>query len=672
VATTVDELVIKVTADLDQLKREMAKANQVTRSNTAKMTASLKSFGDSLRGPINRVGRFATALGGAAVALVSVKSVVDSLNGIDSLAKTSDKLGIATEKLQALRLAAELSGVSADTLDMALQRMVRRVSEASLGTGEAVNALKELGLSATDLARKAPDEQMKDIADAMALVDGEASKVRLSMKLFDSEGVALVNTLKGGSAALTAIEGDLAAMGAAISRVDAAKVEAANDAMTKMKTQLAAISNTIAIDIAEPLQAFVESFGELASELAAGEDALFDIGEVATSVLGMVLDAVQGVATGFLLIERIGNALQLAMADAGEEEKKVLAEAVKLKEEWTDLTEMAASTKMEIKLQEIQYKRANDAAMKLLETQANIAVEAEAAAESAAAQYEAEANAAGASLGAQYKAELDAQRDAIAEKLDVLREGLKSETLLRVEAAEEQRDVLRLAEMNGLVEQREALEMRNAIQAELDEAMLAHLAELNGYKIEAQVEEVDRTVSHLEQLLGIEQTHINASNRLWKSGLQGRLQLAQQFFSSFTPLMDSESRKAFEIGKAGAIAEAGVNTSLGAIKAYQAMAGIPIVGPALGIAAAGAVVATGMQTINQIRNTQFTGGGTTPTSPGSAGGAGSVATTPSENRQTNIRLENIQDNQQYSGGSIRSLAVALNEEVGNNVTIGVG
>lgn len=116
-------------------------------------------------------------------------------------------------------------------------------------------------------------------------------------------------------------------------------------------------------------------------------------------------------------------------------------------------------------------------------------------------------------------------------------------------------------------------------------------------------------VSHQARMLGIEQEGVNASNRMWQSGVQGRLQLMGGFFDSLSLLQTVRSKKLFIIGKAGAIAEAGVNTALGMIKAFQAMAGIPIVGPALGGIAAGAVATAGAASIARIKEQTYEGGG---------------------------------------------------------------
>ncbi|GAG07759.1 unnamed protein product, partial [marine sediment metagenome] len=83
-------------------------------------------------------------------------------------------------------------------------------------------------------------------------------------------------------------------------------------------------------------------------------------------------------------------------------------------------------------------------------------------------------------------------------------------------------------------------------------------------------------------------------------------------------LMNSENRKAFEVGKAAAIADTTIKTAQSAMGAFNAMVGIPIIGPALGAAAAAAAVAYGATQISAINSTSFGGGG-------GGGGAGGPA-----------------------------------------------
>ena len=87
---------------------------------------------------------------------------------------------------------------------MALQRFTRRAAEAAQGTGEAKDALAQMGIALRDQSGnlRRSEDLLADVADAFARIQDPAERVRLAFKLFDSEGVALVNLLRGGSGAL--------------------------------------------------------------------------------------------------------------------------------------------------------------------------------------------------------------------------------------------------------------------------------------------------------------------------------------------------------------------------------------------------------------------------------------------------------------------------------------
>ena len=160
----------------------------------------LRDFGNG----IAVVGKWMMGLGTAIIApFIAATKHFTSLG--DQLDKTASKLGISTNALSELGFAAEQTGVSYNTMAMAMQRMTRRVAEAARGTGEAKDALRELNLDAEALAKMTPDQALAKIAGAMQNVGSQSDKVRLAFKLFDSEGVALVNTLALGEEGLAAM-----------------------------------------------------------------------------------------------------------------------------------------------------------------------------------------------------------------------------------------------------------------------------------------------------------------------------------------------------------------------------------------------------------------------------------------------------------------------------------
>ena len=168
-------------------------ANQQVNITIRALDKTKKGFGSAAKGLRSLAGsvlNMKTAIVGAVGAGGFGALIQSSINAGDELAKTADKLGVTTEALAGLRHAAELTGVSTGTMDMAMQRFTRRAAEAAKGTGEAKGALRELGIDAESIVRLPLDEQMNVVADAMAGVESQSDKVRLAMKLFDSEGVA--------------------------------------------------------------------------------------------------------------------------------------------------------------------------------------------------------------------------------------------------------------------------------------------------------------------------------------------------------------------------------------------------------------------------------------------------------------------------------------------------
>lgn len=206
------------------------------------------------------------ALAGAFSIRYAGSALLESMRGIDSLAKTSRKLGVATENLAGLRFAAEQTGVAISKLDMGLQRMVRRISEASIGKGEAIGALAELGLNPRLLNQMAPDAQFREIARAMEAVGNQADRVRLSFKLFDSEGVALVNTLAAGAEQLDRFKQEAIDAGYAVKEQDALGVEKALDALNRMSKSWEGFKRSVATFAAPTLASLFDSMAEFLRE----------------------------------------------------------------------------------------------------------------------------------------------------------------------------------------------------------------------------------------------------------------------------------------------------------------------------------------------------------------------------------------------------------------------
>jgi hypothetical protein len=194
-----------------QVKAELVSVGQSGEQSLKR----IETAGDRASGGLKGLGRQAEllrtgirTLGSALIGAATVGglgALIDRpISAADAIGKTVDKIGVGVEALQELRFAAKASGVEQQTLDMELQRFTRRAAEAAQGTGEAKDALAQMGIALRDQSGnlRRSEDLLGDVADAFARIEDPAERVRLAFKLFDSEGVALVNLLRGGSSAL--------------------------------------------------------------------------------------------------------------------------------------------------------------------------------------------------------------------------------------------------------------------------------------------------------------------------------------------------------------------------------------------------------------------------------------------------------------------------------------
>lgn len=248
---TVSTLTVRISANSAKFVKELNMANRRAKTFGSKVKASLGVVSNAFAG----MSLAATA------SLLAIAN--QSINAADQLAKLRDRLGVSVESLSELKFAAEQSGVSFNTLALGMQRLQRRVAEAAQGTGEAQAALRELGISATSLVQLPLEQQLRVVADRLQLVGTDADRTRLAFKLFDSEGVALLQTLKDGSKGLDDYAKKARTLGAVINDETADKAAEARDRLNEMKTAFQALGNNAIPIAAKSLGEFANAINQL-------------------------------------------------------------------------------------------------------------------------------------------------------------------------------------------------------------------------------------------------------------------------------------------------------------------------------------------------------------------------------------------------------------------------
>lgn len=144
------------------------------------------------------------------------------------------------------------------------------------------------------------------------------------------------------------------------------------------------------------------------------------------------------------------------------------------------------------------------------------------------------------------------------------------------------------------------------------ENQIAYLAENNANDVNAKIElqeqlkVLDEEYAAFKKTLQDEEEQGKISfNALDKFLADERTKNAMNSLNYISQLQNAKNKEMAAVGKAAAIATATVDTYKAANAAYSAMAGIPIVGPALGAAAAAAAIATGLMNVGKIVGVQF-------------------------------------------------------------------
>jgi hypothetical protein len=253
-----------------------------------KSTKEVESWAQKLNSKVNTL---ITAWLGYHAVLMRIRQaqqlVSHSMDDIDATGKLSDRLGIATEKLTGLRHAADMTGISSRKFDMQLQFLTRSLAMISSRGGDTALFLKSYGIDVQALSTMGVDEAFLSIADAVEKIPDPMQRARVATMLFGRNAQQMMTLLMGGRKEIEATMEEAEKLGLAYSRVDAAQVEAANDAWRRMETIIAAISNNVAIAIAPAIEALSGNIHGATSEMEGFAEAVRAATDEAVNLLAV-------------------------------------------------------------------------------------------------------------------------------------------------------------------------------------------------------------------------------------------------------------------------------------------------------------------------------------------------------------------------------------------------
>lgn len=252
----------------------------VLNMTTAPFVGGLKTATGAINGFVGKLGGASSAIlkltgVGAAIGAIAGGAgfgllINSQLQVIDNNAKLADRLGVTTQALSGLQHAGDLAGVSAEGLTTGLEFMLKNVAKASEGGNELSQSFKDIGLDAARLINTKPEDAFLEIANALKAIDNPAKRALAATQIFGKSGQQLLPLMMSGAEGIRAVAAEADALGLSFSRVDAAKVEEANDAVSRMKSAFAGVFRTIAIAIAPALQGAADRVTGFGKTLVAG------------------------------------------------------------------------------------------------------------------------------------------------------------------------------------------------------------------------------------------------------------------------------------------------------------------------------------------------------------------------------------------------------------------
>lgn len=574
-----------------------------------KASGTLAKVGGALPGLGTAFAAVGAASTAAAASIFAITKATAAAH--DKMGKFASRIGISTEALSAYHHVAVMSGVTVETINMGFQRMTRRISEASRGTGVAVKALGELGISIDSIHGKAPDQQFEMIAAALDGVANQSDKARLAMQFFDSEGVALLQTLTSGTKGLQEMKDEAEKFGLVVSQRAAANSAAFNDSLSRLTGSFKGLRNHMAEEVMPTITGLSNRFAYF---VANNRDGILDFAEKATVALSgfieyssygvaLLIDSWRGLqmvwqvlkgglyeltafmnealsALAFKFREtleamNIKGVFDTAIAEikAFEDGNKEAVESLRA------MSEQAFTDLREITDQGMAVEKVKDFASKVKSTIAEIRAEGDA----------------GSMLG------ID----------DETREQTLTNVQAMTDAQVSSYNQLLAAHDQYYLSEEERLAVWYEKQQEMytghQEALLVLDDVYHARKKEIEAARQEEIEAQRQAQIKKNEKYNQDELKRQAKGDSEKAKMASDREKIIFNLQKQFGQKGFNLSKLINIKEAYANTKAAAMSAYKAMAGIPVIGPALGVAAAAAAIAYGAQQVLDIKGQSLGG-----------------------------------------------------------------
>lgn len=505
------------------------------------------------------------ALVGVGVAAISV--IKQTAKAGDELQKMSLRTGLSAEALSELKHAAEISGSSIEDLEKGVKTLSKRISDARFGLQTYVRIFENLNVEYVDAQGnlRNVDDVMMESFEAISQLKSETEQMAMAQELFGKAGTKLIPLMKLGQDGIEELREEAHRLGITFTDFEADQAAEFNDAMLRMTGAAQGLGKTLAVDVIPKLTNFFDTL------------------------------------TGFLIENKaqiIATAKDWATSVGAMAEITLTSGAIVM--DW--VSNLSAGFR-EITIGSLQLQLS-------------------------ALQDQAKGNAQRLSLQHPVMIDNAKQRLEINRKLNELIN--KQVAWAKDPTALEQVKAITIAIRESLtsaaVETEEGEGPVTGVEA-VENMMGWNDEDFNAWMAQRQ-QQLTREWDLNEFFRKRDEKETTRLANLKKARQQQLFDVLGKQTQGFYAMSEAFGGKFFEVYKAFAIGETIIDTYKAAQGAYAALAGIPIVGPALAAAAAAAAIGAGIARVASIKSQKPGGGGTVASTP--TGGGGYAGTFPFE------------------------------------------
>lgn len=503
----------------------------------------------------------------AAAAAAAVAMVAASAQAADAVGEAAAAAGTTAEEFSRLQYAMQFDGAP-EQLGQSMLFLNKAVADAATGAGKNAEMFAAMGIAIAnqDGTLRSSHDIMLSVADRFAGMEDGAQKAALATEIFGKSGADMIPFLNNGAEGIRELEAEADRLGITISGSTAAAAGHLTDQFGRMQAAGAGLSNQV-------MTAMLPGLTYLGDEMvaaAANSGTMENAADMLATVLKTVLTVAVDVGAAVQIIGNSVGALAAASVQAGQGNLGYAAGILKTAYDDAEQITRSATARVDAIWKE------SATTVEQQEARKQKAIHGTAAAAVGVAPK-------AASTGKD-SATMDAGSGIVIEDFGAAMARQKTENDQRLLIEQSYLDMKAKAYAESEAGQRELRMLK-----EQDDARIA---------------------------------------RKKKEGLEEEIEERRKATDALGRILEQGSAKSRTVAKAAeafnkiqALRQIATDTKTAAVGAYKAMVGIPIIGPTLAVAAAGAAIAFGASAASSVMSG---GGGTSiPT-----GGGGTSSLTP--------------------------------------------